>query len=71
MLFRNAVYHLSLDLSQLGTVDEKRATILAKELGVPRDTLVKTAEELYFEEITLDEVEARMSTVGDFINTHS
>lgn len=67
MLFRTAVYRLSSDIGEYGAPDTEKADILAKEIGVPVDLLVKTAEDLHYHKISLDEVEDRLPNLDIYL----
>lgn len=67
MLFRTAVYKLSSDIGEYGAPDTEKADILAEEIGVPVDLLVKTAEDLHYHKISLDEVEDRLPNLDIYL----
>lgn len=68
MLFRNAVYKLSTELEDPGEIDIQMAESLAEEIGVPVESLINTAYELFNHEIELNEVDTKMPTLGDIHN---
>lgn len=68
MLFRNAVYKLSTELEDPGEIDQQLAESLAEEIGVPVESLINTAYELFNHEIELNEVDTKMPTLGDIRN---
>lgn len=68
MLFKTAVWRLSSDIGEYGAPDTEKADILAKEIGVDVGILLKTAEDLHYHKITMEEVEERLPSLDIYLS---